>query len=83
MRVTNPTVSELRRILEDYETEGKGDLEVRVAQQPSYPLGSDMAAVTRIGDTVWIAAQPMEEYIPKAAWGDNDIDDEDEGEDEE
>ena len=82
MRVTNLTVSELKKILEDYELEGKGDLQVRVAQQPTYPMGSDVLAVTRVGDTVWIAADGFEDYITKKPWGEDDVDDED-GEDDE
>ena len=77
MRVRNLTVSELKGILEDYEMEGKGDMEVRVAQQPTYPMGSDVAAVTRVGDTVWIAAEGFQDYITKKPWGEDDVDDED------
>jgi len=82
MRVTNLTVSELKKILEDYELEGKGDLEVRVAQQPTYPMGSDVLAVTRVGDTVWIAADGFEDYITKKPWGEDDVDEEDDGDEE-
>ena len=76
------TVHELKEILEDYETDGKGDLEVRIAEQPSWPLASDVSAVSRIGDTVWIADSRTADYAPKAAWDSVDIDEE-EDEDEE
>ena len=76
------TVSELKGILEDYETDGKGDLKVRIAEQPTWPLASDVSAVSRIGDTVWIADSRSADYAPKAAWDSVDID-EDEDEDEE
>ena len=82
MRVMSLTVSELREMLEDYEAEGKGDLEVRIAEQPTWPLASDVSAVSRIGDTVWIADSRTADYAPKAAWDSVDID-EDEDEDEE
>ena len=76
------TVSELKEILEDYETDGKGDLEVRIAEQPTWPLASDVSAVSRIGDTVWIADGSANKYAPKAAWDGEDIDEEEDGEDE-
>ena len=76
------TVSELKEMLEDYEADGKGGLEVRIAEQPSWPLASDVSAVSRIGDTVWIADSGSAEYAPKAAWKGEDIDEEDD-EDEE
>ena len=80
MRVRNLTVSELKGILEDYEMEGKGDMVVRVAVQPNYPMAADLVAMTRIGDTLYIAAADQDEYITKKAWGDNDIDDDDDEE---
>ena len=70
------TVHELKGILEDYETDGKGDLEVRIAEQPTWPLASDVSAVSRIGDTVWIADSRSADYAPKAAWDGVDIDEE-------
>ena len=82
MRVMSLTVSELREMLEDYEAEGKGDLQVRVAVQPNYPMAAYVAAVTRVGDTLYIAASDQDEYITEKAWGEDDVDDED-GEDDE
>ena len=81
-RDTKMTVSELKGILEDYATDGTGDLKVRIAEQPTWPLASDVSAVSRIGDTVWIADSRTADYAPKAAWDSVDID-EDEDEDEE
>lgn len=77
MTLMNPTVSELKNMLEDYEMEGKGDMVVRVAVQPNYPMSADLVAMTRIGDTLYIAAADQDEYITKGAWGDNDIDEDD------
>ena len=82
MKVMNLTVSELKEMLEDYEAEGKGDMSVRVAVQPNYPMAAYVAAVTRVGDTLYIAASDQDEYITKKPWGEDDIDDED-GEDDE
>ena len=75
-------VHELKEMLEDYENDGYGDLEVRMAEQPSWPLASDVSAVSRIGETVWIADSGSADYAPKAAWKGEDIDEEEE-EDEE
>ena len=78
MRVTNLMVSELKKILEDYEAEGKGDMSVRVAVQPNYPMAAYVAAVTRVGDTLYIAASEQDEYITEKAWGEDDVDDDSE-----
>ena len=75
MKVMNLTVSELKEMLEDYEAEGKGDMSVRVAVQPSYPMAAYVAAVTRVGDTLYIAASDQDEYITEKAWGEDDVDD--------
>ena len=77
MQVMNLTVSELKEMLEDYEADGKGNMKVRVAVQPSYPMAAYVAAVTRVGDTLYIAASDQDEYITGKAWGDDDIDEED------
>ena len=75
MKVMNLTVSELKEMLEDYEAEGKGDMSVRVAVQPNYPMAAYVAAVTRVGDTLYIAASDQDEYITEKAWGEDDVDD--------
>ena len=75
MQVMNLTVSELKEMLEDYEAEGKGDLLVSVAVQPNYPMSAEVAAVTRVGDRLYIAAAEQDEYITKKAWGEEDVDD--------
>ena len=78
MKVMNLTVSELKGMLEDYEAEGKGDMPVRVAVQPNYPMAAYVAAVTRVGDTLYIAASDQDEYITEKAWGEDDVDDDSE-----
>ena len=78
-------LNELIETLEEFRDSPKGaSLELKVAQQPSWPLAASIEAVTRIGNTLWIAAREDGEYAPKSAWegGDFDADPEDEGEDE-
>ena len=81
-KVRKMKVKELREILEGYESDGKGDLEVKIAEQENWPLAAPVKAVSRIGDTVWIADGSANKYAPKAAWDGEDIDEEEDGEDE-
>lgn len=66
------TLDELIETLTDFrdarEAAGLGDLEVKVAQQPSWPLSARLKTVTRIGDTLWIATSEDGEYAPREAW---------------
>ena len=68
------TIRELKDTLEDYVADGHGDLEVKVAEQPNYPLEANVAAVCRLGDTLWIAAEDAGGYVSKAPWSGEDDD---------
>ncbi len=68
------TVSELKEMLEDYENDGYGDMKIKVAQQPSYPLAGLLESICRIGDTMWFASGPATEYATRKAWDGEDID---------
>ena len=72
------TVHELKEMLEDYETDGYGNMKIKVAQQPSYPLAGLLESVCRIGNTMWFASGPATEYGPRAAWDGEDLDAEEE-----
>ena len=70
------TVTELKERLEEYEDAGYGDVEIQVAQQPSWPLAGRLRSACRIGKTIWIASGAATEYAPQAAWNDEDIESE-------
>ena len=79
------TLNELIERLEEYRD--AGDVEVRIASQPSYPLAADVGAVTivrngqemgRKGAVLWIAASGSvgygeDPYAPKHAWNDTEV----------
>ena len=77
------TLTELIGELQEMQDSFEGDLEVKVAQQPTWPLAADLRTLTRIGDTLWIATEEDGEYAPQRAWkgGEFDSDAEDEDED--
>ncbi len=72
------TVTDLKERLEEYEEAGFGDADIRIAQQPSYPLAGRLEGVCRIGKNIWIASGAATEYGPRAAWNGEDVDEDDE-----
>jgi len=74
------TVMEIKERMQEYVDEGYGELEVKIAQQPSWPLAGKSESACRIGDTVWIASGEAGEYAPRAAWDGEDADDDSSGE---
>ena len=84
-RMTKMELNELIETLEEFRDSPQGaSLELKVAQQPGWPLAASVETVTRIGNTLWIATREDGDYAPKSAWegGDLDADPEDESEDE-
>ena len=70
-------LDELIETLEEFRDGQDGErLEVKVAQQPGWPLAADVLTVTRIGNTLWIATREDGEYAPKAAWEGGEFDSE-------
>jgi hypothetical protein len=78
------TLDELISQLEEARDEAGGDVQVRVACQPGWPLRGTIETLTVTGDqdepddprTLWIAlgSAPCDEnpYAPHAAWGPED-----------
>lgn len=72
------TLNELIEQLQDIVDQNPelGEENIKVAQQPSYPLASTIANVTVIEDdededsepTVWIALREARDYAPHEAW---------------
>ena len=76
----NELIEALTDFRDDHEADGLGDKEVKVAQQPSWPLAADVEAVTLIGGQLWIGTREDGKYAPERAWegGEFDSDDEEE-----
>ena len=80
----NELIESLTDFRDDHEADGLGNMEVKVAQQPGWPLEADVEAVTLIGDQLWIATRETGEYAPERAWEGGEFDsDDDEDEDDE
>lgn len=71
------TVEELRDLLDEMVDAGLGELPVRMAHQPNWPLAETVTAVTMCEsndgtDTVWLACNPVPRhenpYAPRDAW---------------
>lgn len=91
--MTIKTLDQLIEELNDIRDAHGGDVIVRIAQQPNYPLANTVGAVTFVtGEQhrekcVWFATghigSHMDEspYAPSAAWegGEFDLDDDDDG----
>lgn len=71
---TKMTLNELISGLQELQDSFEGDPEVKVAQQPTWPLAADLRALTRIGDTLWIATEEDGGYAPEKAWEGGEFD---------
>ena len=68
-RKTKMELNELIETLEEFRDSPQGaSLELKVAQQPGWPLAAGVETVTRIGNTLWIATREDGDYAPKSAW---------------
>lgn len=63
------TIEELQHQLEDMIAQGTNpDTQLRVAHQPNYPLAAEVANITEVDGTVWIAVDDTG-YAPTQVWG--------------
>lgn len=70
------TLDNLIEMLEEIRNEGSGDMEVRIATQPTYPLAFAVGGVNIVGDeeddeepVVYIGTGTPLDYAPRDAWG--------------
>ncbi len=61
------TIDELREVLEILVDEGHGEEEIKILQQPSYPLESPIVDVGWVTDMFYIAAGEACDYGPRYA----------------
>lgn len=61
------TVSDLIDMLEDVRIE-YGDIDVKIAMQPSWPLEARVKNVTAIEGTCYVACSEPGDYAPREAW---------------